>query len=238
MIRDAGGVARSLSPLDLSDPQEATRWVNFAVSTFGAVDILYNNAASFRHGTLATLTDQDWAYSFANEVMTVITPTRAAVPYFQQCGGGTVLNIASVAGSIGGGSPGNLPGTLAHSVFKAAVIRLTRCLAVELASINVRVNSISPGPIETAALSAQLSPGADPRLRERYIKSGLVGRIGVPHDVVAAALFLCSDEAAFITGIDLAVDGGFSASGGVGRADPDLADVLRAARASITGPTP
>jgi glucose 1-dehydrogenase/3-oxoacyl-[acyl-carrier protein] reductase len=93
------------------------------------------------------------------------------------------------------------------------VIRLTESLAIELAKWNVRVNTISPGPIETAAVARFVR---DPRLRAVFEGSSLLGRMGRPEDVASAALFLVSDEAAYITGVNLPVDGGYAVSGGLG----------------------
>ena len=124
------------------------------------------------------------------------------------------MNIASVAGMVGSGLPGNASGNFMHTVFKGAVIRLTECLSIELAAYGVRVNAISPGPIETAAVARFVSR---PGLREVFDDDALLRRLGRPEDVAYAALYLASDEAAFVTGVNLPVDGGFTASGGVGR---------------------
>jgi len=226
VVRAAGGTMVSMQPVDLSVESEVAAWIEFARTSFGGFDVLYNNAASMRQGTIETLERADWEFTFANEVLSIVAAVRFAVPVFRDRGGGCVINVASVAGSVGAGLPGNGPGLIAHCVGKAAVIRLSECLAIELAPLNVRVNTISPGPIATRALRYALDEGADPRFRRWFSECGLVGRLGEPDEVVAAAVFLASEEASFITGINLPVDGGFTVSGGGGRADQEVAKAV------------
>jgi NAD(P)-dependent dehydrogenase (short-subunit alcohol dehydrogenase family) len=129
---------------------------------------------------------------------------------------------------VGSGMPGNAPGNLVHCVAKAAVIRLTETLAIELSPLNVRVNSISPGVIDTPQLRPFLGDDPDSAMRQLFASKFLVRRIGEVEDIVDAALFLASDQASYITGVNLPVDGGFSASGGVGQPTSALADAVAA----------
>ena len=113
-----------------------------------------------------------------------------------------------------------------HCVAKAAVIRLTENLAIELASRNIRVNSISPGVIDTPQLRPFLGDAPDAPVRTLFASKCLIPRIGEVEDIVNAAVFLASDESAYITGVNLPVDGGFSCSGGVGRPTTELDEAV------------
>jgi len=127
---------------------------------------------------------------------------------------------------IGSGMPGTAPGNLVHCVSKAAVIRLTETLAIELSPYNVRVNSISPGVVDTPQLRPFLGDDPSAPMRRLFAGKCLIPRIGEVDDIVNAAVFLASDEASYVTGVNLAVDGGFSASGGVGRPSSEVADAV------------
>jgi NAD(P)-dependent dehydrogenase (short-subunit alcohol dehydrogenase family) len=165
----------------------------------------------------------------ANEVTLVFLSVQAALPVFERRGGGTIINVGSIAGMVGSGMPGNAAGNLVHCVAKAAVIRLTENLAIELSTRNVRVNSISPGVIDTPQLRPFLGEEPDAPLRVLFASKCLIPRIGEVEDIVNAAVFLASDESSYITGVNLPVDGGFSASGGVGRPTSEVDDAVAAA---------
>jgi NAD(P)-dependent dehydrogenase (short-subunit alcohol dehydrogenase family) len=122
----------------------------------------------------------------------------------------------------------NAPLLAIYSAAKAAVIRLSQVMAVEFGPLGIRVNSIAPGLIDTPAVAAILGEGTDDRLRSWHEQQCLVQRIGTPEDVVNAAVFLLSEEASYITGTNLVVDGGWVASGGVGHPRPEVLDALRA----------
>src|SRR5438128_2664869 len=160
MVRAAGGEMSSLAPVDLSDDAGAKAFVDFSVAQYGDFDILYNNAAVARTGMLDELSQENWDWNMAHEVTLVFLATKHAVPVFQRRGGGVVINVGSIAGMVGSGMPGNAPGNLVHCVAKAAVIRMTQALAIELSPLNIRVNSVSPGVIDTPQLRPFL--GEDP----------------------------------------------------------------------------
>ncbi len=216
----------SRAPVELTDEEAVKDWIDFAVDAYGDFDILYNNAAAIRTGTIDVMTREDFVWTLDNEITLVFLAVKHALPVFRRRGGGAIINISSVAGLIGAGMPGNNLGNLAHCVGKAGVIRMTEVLSVELASHNVRVNSIAPGIVETPALAPFL---ADEAARQAFIGMGVIPRVGQPDDIVNAALFLASDEASFITGVTLPVDGGQVASGGVGRPDEDIGRALGSA---------
>jgi len=229
MVESAGGRIASLQPVDLSDESGVKAVVDFAVDSFGGFDILYNNAAVARAAALEDLERADWDWNMANEVTLVYMAVRHSLPVFKRRGGGAIMNVGSIAGMVGSGMPGNASGNLVHCVAKAAVIRLTENLAIELSPYNVRVNCISPGVIDTPQLRPFLGDDPDTPMRRLFAGKCLIPRIGEVDDIVNAAVFLASDEASYITGVNLPVDGGFNASGGVGRPSSELEDAVSAA---------
>lgn len=218
LVRREGGEMVSMHPLNLNDEGQVQSWIKFAVDHYGDFDILYNNASGVRGGTIESLSREDWDFNLANEITIVFLAIKHALPVFKRRGGGVILNTASVAGIVGAAMPGNIPGNLVHNVSKAAVIRMTQNLAVELSPYNIRVNAVSPGIIDTPATRALLKGGGE----ELWTRVSLIRRIGQPEDIARAALFLCSDEADYITGANLIVDGGWAASGGLGQPDPEV----------------
>ena len=223
-VRRAGGQMVSMQPLNLSDEAQVKAWMDFAVAEYGDFDILYNNASGVRGGTVESLSREDWDWNLANEVTLIFLAVKQALPVFKRRGGGVILNTGSVAGMLSTAMPGNAPGNFVHNVSKAAVIRMTEHLAVELSPLNIRVNTVSPGLIDTPATRPLFGDG----FLEAFEKSALIRRAGQPLDIAQAALYLCSDEASFVTGINLPVDGGWIAGGGVGQPDPALAEAVAA----------
>jgi meso-butanediol dehydrogenase/(S,S)-butanediol dehydrogenase/diacetyl reductase len=226
MVRAAGGEMVSFQPVDLTDEDAVVQWIADAEAAYGGFDILYNNAAVAKAANLEDVTRADWDWNMANEVTLVYMAVRHALPAFERRGGGVIINVGSIAGMVGSGMPGNAAGNLVHCVAKAAVIRLTENLAIELASRKIRVNSISPGVIDTPQLRPFLGEDDDAPLRVLFASKCLVPRIGQPEDIVNAAVFLASDESSYITGVNLPVDGGFSASGGVGQPTSEVDDAV------------
>ncbi len=224
LVRRAGGQMASMQPLNLSDEAQVKAWLDFAVAQFGDFDILYNNASGVRGGTVESLSRADWDWNLANEVTLIFLAVKHALPVFKRRGGGVILNTGSVAGMLSTAMPGNAPGNFVHNVSKAAVIRMTEHLAVELSPLNIRVNTVSPGLIDTPATR----PLFDDGFVAAFERSALIRRVGQPMDIALAALYLCSDEASFVTGINLPVDGGWVAGGGVGQPDPALAEAVAA----------
>jgi NAD(P)-dependent dehydrogenase (short-subunit alcohol dehydrogenase family) len=213
LVHDAGGQMTSLAPLDLSDEAEVERWIAFAVEAYGDFDILYNNASGARFAPIEVMSREDWDYTLANELTLIFLAVKHAVPVLRRRGGGCILNTASTSAIVGSGFTANLPGAAAHVVTKAGVIALGRALAVELASHNIRVNTLTPGGINGPSMAPLFS---DPETKLMIEQKQLVPRPGEGFDTAAAAAFLCSDEAAFVTGANLLVDGGLSACGAGG----------------------
>ncbi|MGK2940905.1 MAG: SDR family NAD(P)-dependent oxidoreductase [Immundisolibacter sp.] len=222
LVRHAGGEMVSMQPLNLNDEDQLKTWIDFAVSHYGDFDILYNNASGVRGGTIESLTRADWDFNLANEVTILFLAIKHALPVFKRRGGGVILNTGSVAGMVGAAMPGNIAGNFVHNVSKAAVIRMTEHLAIELSPWNIRVNTVSPGLIDTPATRPLLDVGGT----EPFTRSLLIRRPGQSEDIARAAVFMCSDEADYITGVNLPVDGGWTASGGLGQPDPQMARIF------------
>jgi meso-butanediol dehydrogenase / (S,S)-butanediol dehydrogenase / diacetyl reductase len=204
MVRAAGGSMTATAPVDLGDSDQATAWVRAAADEHGRIDVLYNNAGAARFASIAAMSDEDWHFTLRNELDSVFFASRAAWPYLTRPGA-VVINIGSVSGLRGTTSGGGI----AHAATKGAVISLTRALAVEGAPDGIRVVSVSPGAITTPGTAFLFD---DPVQRDKLLDGNLIKRPGRPEDIVAMAVYLASDEASFITGVDMVVDGGRTAT--------------------------
>lgn len=194
----AGGRAEARQT-DISDPAACAALVEAVVAGYGSIDILVNNAGITRDGLVVRMSDEDWSSVIATNLTGVFSMTRAAAKHMMKARSGSIVNIASVVGIAGNAGQAN------YAAAKAGVIGLTKSVARELASRRVRCNAVAPGFIETD-MTAALTDSQ----RETIASSIALGRFGSASDVAAAVAFLASDDAAYITGQTLAVDGGMT----------------------------
>ncbi len=200
VVRGEGGTMESLQPCRLSNAAECQALVDFAVRTFGRIDVLFNNAAMAYFNWLEDITDEEWDRNRREEVDLVFYLTRAAWPHLKRSRG-VVVNTASLTALMSFKSLGSL----AHTTAKAGIIGMTRQLAMEGREHGIRANSISPGVIETNQTREQLK---DPEWAGYMLGKTLLGRLGRPEEVASVALFLASGESSYVTGVDIVVDGG------------------------------
>lgn len=191
---------------DVSREAEVEKMVQATVSAYGAVNVLVNNAAVFVFGLVENVTDADWQRVLGVNVIGPAYCVKHALPALKAAGGGSIVNIASVSSLIA------QPAFVPYNTSKGALLQLTRCLAMDLAPYNIRVNCICPGAILTPATERHrqfIKADRDKFLQEAANYSFLK-RMGQPREVAYGALFLASDESSFMTGAPLIIDGGMT----------------------------
>jgi meso-butanediol dehydrogenase / (S,S)-butanediol dehydrogenase / diacetyl reductase len=207
LVKATGGTIAAMAPVDLGDPHAARNWVDAAAQVYGGIDVLYNNASTQRFGSIEELTTDDWDFTMRNELNLVFYTVKAAWPHLIKRGGGSIINVGSIAGIRGVEfQPQN-----AHGTAKGGVISLTQQLVTEGGKHNIRANVISPGLIETPN-TRRIFDNPFPEFEKNYARLPL-GRHGQPEDVVNVALFLASDIAGWINGANIVIDGGASVLG-------------------------
>lgn len=188
---------------DVTKSEAVARIVSAAEDHYGGVDILVNNAGTTHaRKPMLEVTEEEFDKVYATNVKSIYLGALHGVPALQRRGGGVILNIASTAG------PRPRPGLTWYNGTKGAAITLTKSMALELAEDKIRVCAINPVIGETALLSSFMGGPDTPELREQFISTIPLGRMARPDDIARSALFLCSDDAEFLTGVCLDVDGG------------------------------
>jgi len=174
--------------------------------SIGATNILVNNAGIAHIGKADNTKEEDFDRIMSVNIKGVYNCIHAAIPQLKKNGGGCIINMASVAAHVG------IPDRFAYSTTKGAVMAMTLSVAKDYLQENIRCNSISPARVHTPFVDGFLKntyPGKEEEMFEKLSKTQPIGRMGTPDEVAALALYLCSDEASFITGCDYLVDGGF-----------------------------
>ena len=197
-IRQAGGEATYIH-LDVTQESDWQQAVTTAVSTYGKLDILVNNAGILRRESIEETSKELWDTVLAVNATGVFLGTKHAIPAMRQAGGGSIVNISSVSGMIALGAP-------AYNASKGAVRVFTKVTAIQHAKDNIRCNSIHPGPIDTP-----MTQTTDTARRDKIISDVPLGRYGTSEDIAYGVLYLASDEARFMTGAELVIDGGYTA---------------------------
>lgn len=201
LIHTEGGTC-TVHPCNVAD-QTA---VLSAFEKIGDLDILVNNAGIAHIGTVETTAEADFDRIVSVNIKGAYNCLKAAIPSMKQKNGGVILNMASIAALVG------IPDRFAYSMSKGAVLAMTLSVAKDYLKHNIRCNSISPARIYTPFVEGFLNknyPDNKPEMFEKLSKSQPIGRMGTPEEVATLALYLCSDEAGFITGCDYPLDGGF-----------------------------
>jgi 2-hydroxycyclohexanecarboxyl-CoA dehydrogenase len=198
----AGQVGATAAQLDVTDAS----MVQQVMSRHGPFDIVVNNAGADQHAFFTDTTPNDWARLLAVNLVSVLACTHAALPAMQAAGFGRIISIASEAARLGS------KGGAAYAAAKGGIIAFTKSIARENARYGITANAIAPGPIRTPMLEQAVAKGGEKILRA-MTDSTLLRRLGEPEEVAAAALFLASDQAAYITGETIGVSGGMGLGG-------------------------
>jgi NAD(P)-dependent dehydrogenase (short-subunit alcohol dehydrogenase family) len=202
-IHSAGGRATSLS-LDVTDEADCRRVAGEVTAAAGRLDVLVNNAGVGHVGTLLQTAGSDLDRLYTVNVRGVFNVSKVFLPGMLERRSGAIVNMASIGGILG------IRDRLAYCTTKFAVVGLTKSMALDHAAEGVRVNCICPGRVETPFVAARLREYPDPERAYREMSSSQsVGRMGRPEEIAAAALYLVSDEAVFVTGSALIIDGGW-----------------------------
>lgn len=189
-------------PLDVTDENQWNEAVAATVRRFGKLDILINNAGIFRTSPVEETSSTEWDQVMDINAKGVFLGVKAAIPAMREAGGGSIINLSSVAGLVGAAY------SSAYSASKGAVRLFTKSTAIQYATDGVRCNSIHPGVIQTDMTKEAI---ADSQFKAQRLDPTPLARLGQPEDVAYGALYLASDESSFVTGAELVIDGGWTA---------------------------
>jgi len=202
-VHAAGGTMTGMAPVDLGDPDAASAWVEESAAVHGRIDVVFNNASTPKFGLMPDLSVEDWQFTIRNELDLVFYVTKFAWPYLAERGG-VIISTASINAWVSSRGAG----MAAHAATKGGVLAMSRVFASDGAEHGIRAVSISPGPVKTPGTMHYWSmPGAE----EAVASILLSKRVGEPDDIASVAAFVASDEAEWMTGVDILVDGGLTA---------------------------
>jgi NAD(P)-dependent dehydrogenase (short-subunit alcohol dehydrogenase family) len=204
-IQATSGRAHSLA-VNVADQAALKKAIDGVIAKVGRLEILVNSAGISHIGKLDTTSEGDFDRIVQVNIKGVYNAMQAVIGHMKTHGGGVILNVASVAATLG------LSDRFAYSMSKGAVLSMTLSVAKDYIKDNIRCNSISPARVHTAFVDGFLSknyPGQEKEMFDKLSKTQPIGRMGKPSEIASLALYLCSDEAAFVTGTDYPIDGGF-----------------------------
>lgn len=199
LVSEGGGEMTATAPVDLGEPEQVAAWVDGAASRFGAIDVLYNNAASPKFAPFSEMTLEEWEHTVRNELALVFHACKAVWPHMVAGSGGSIVNVSGYSAI-----DGQPAGSAAHAAAKGGVIGLGHALSVEGSPHRIRVNTVVPGIVDTE-VTRKMIPSDRFELINSIVK---LGRVATPDDVVGCALYLASDESSVVTGTEIVVGGG------------------------------
>ncbi len=200
------GVAARFVHADVTKASQIESLVNETVTSFGRLDVLVNNAGIELPKKITDTSEAEWDRLLDVNLKGVFLCAKASIPVMQRQGGGVIINVASELGLVGGSE------IAAYSASKGGVVQLTKALAIDHASDNIRVNCVCPGPVETPLLQAIIDGSSNPdQERRSIIEKTLLKRVGQPDEIANVIAFLASSESSYMTGSIVVVDGGCTA---------------------------